>query len=240
MRHVPCGFVVAAITISSGATAHADTDQAVTIARLTAQRVRRAVVVGPFVGLAPGTTVDAGDRHLGVLFGLDLSLFKVPIIPDAATLKQIVQDRVQARVIEAVKQAALGGTTMSLAEQQTLAEELVAAVRDQFLEERRGRRFERPSLRLVIESARWTGADAWANRTTIAKGVGPVSIGPSLTVLSATTTELAVGLELSVQALLSRGPRSPVADLFVRYDLGLTDGSDDVIGVGLRLILDVI
>ncbi len=212
----------------------------VDVARLTVQRARRAVVLGPFLGVAPGATVDGGDAHLGVLFGLDVSLFKVPIIPDAATVKQLVQDRVQARVLDAVKQAALGGRTMSLAEQQSLAEELITAVRDEFLRERRGRRVERPNLRVVLEAARWSGADAWASRLTVAKGVSKISIGPSLSVVSAATTELGLGLEASLQVLLSRGPRSPVADLFVRYDVGVTDGSDDVISAGVRLILDAI
>jgi hypothetical protein len=210
------------------------------IGKLTLHRTRRAIAIGPLVGATPQWSVDSGDLDLGVSFGLAVSFFKIPIVPDAETIRELIKERIKARLAEAVKAALQGGRVLGDADLADLGRQIAKDVIDEFLEERRPRRFERPGVRVFFEAARTFDTATWSTRLGVGLGIGPVSLNLTAAGAFGDDTVLYVGPEVSLQAVLGKGPRASVLDLFVRYDLATVGSGEGLMAVGARLILDLL
>lgn len=211
------------------------------LASLTVSRTRRAIAVGPFVGAMP-IIPTAGDADGAVSFGVALSLFDVPIVPDRKAIEQIVMDRAKALLKEAVEAAVLRGEEPTEDDLATMGREILRQVLAEFLEARTPKLWEKPRAHLHLAGARLFRSDAWQARATVAVGLlGRVSLGPTLMLDLDDDTDLFLGPEMSVQLLPGKGPRSPIVGVYLRADFALTrDERDALISAGGRIMLDLI
>jgi hypothetical protein len=210
------------------------------LATNTVSRVRRAVSFGPYAGVMP-VIPGAGDSDAALSFGLSVSVFKVPIIPDSDTIKRIVRERAQARLIKVVEAAARRGEKPTQEDLAELGREIIQQVLDEFLAERAPKVWEKPRFHMHLEAARLFRSGSWQSRTTAAIGLWRVSLGPSLLLDFADGADVFLGPELSIKLLPWKGPRSPVVDLFLRVDFALTDDArENLTAFGARFALDLI
>lgn len=211
------------------------------VARAGLDRTRRAVALGPFAGLA--AIASDGELAASVSFGIGISLFKVPIVPDRGTIEQIVRDRARARLKRLLADSLRGGEQPSPEQLEDLAREVYQEVLDEFMAERAPKVLEKPRAHLHLEAARTLSSGAaWQSRITATVGIGPISLGPTLGIDFAGDTSFLAGGETHLQILPGGGPRSPIIDLFLRADV--TVGDDDDRGIayygGARLLLDIL
>jgi hypothetical protein len=210
------------------------------LASRTIDRLRRAIAFGPFAGAMP-VIPGSGDIDGAVSFGLGLWLFKVPIVPDQETIKQIVMERARARLKQAAEAAILRGDKPTEDDLATLGREIYQQVLAEFLEERAPKVWEKPRFHLHLEGARLFRSDSWQSRTTVTVGLWRISLGPSLMVDFDDDTDLFLGPEMSVRLLPWKSLRSPVVDIFVRVDFALTDDErNSLTSFGGRFALDLI
>lgn len=243
MRNSSLVLALCLILIAPAASAQSIPIQDIPVGKLasnTVSRVRRAVAVGPFVGAMP-VIPGTGEVDGALSFGLSLSLFKVPIIPDSDTIKRIVLERAQARLKAVLEAAALRGEKPTEDEVATLGREIFEQVLAEFLAERAPRLWEKPRFHMHLEAARLFRTGSWQSRTTLAVGVWRVSLGPTLLVDFHDGADLFLGPEMTVQLLPGKGPRSPIVDLFVRVDFAVTDDArENLTSFGGRFVLDLI
>jgi hypothetical protein len=206
----------------------------------TLSRTRRAISIGPYVGVMPVLPV-AGDSDAAFTFGLSVSVFKVPIIPNRDTIKRIVLERTLARLQTVAEAAARRGEKPTKEDLAELGREIYLQVLDEFLAERAPKVWEKPRFHMHLEAARLFGSGSWQSRTTAAIGLWRVSLGPSLLFDFADGADVFLGPELSIKLLPWKGPRSPVVDLFLRVDFALTDDPRQrLTSFGARFALDMI
>src|SRR5262249_12980190 len=74
-----------------------------TVVRGTVGRVRRAISIGPTVGVWSAAIIDPGDLDAALTFGIGFETFKVPVLPDIDTLRALIQERVKAQLKDRIK-----------------------------------------------------------------------------------------------------------------------------------------
>src|SRR6185436_18703229 len=74
-----------------------------TVVAGTVRRARRAISIGPTVGLWSGAIIGPGDVDAALSFGIGLETFKVPVIPSTETLRALIVERVKAQLKDRMK-----------------------------------------------------------------------------------------------------------------------------------------
>ena len=219
--------MVGLITVVAEPAARADGAGALArdLANAEVQRSRRAIALGPTLGVA-GVYVPppASEADLGITFGFALRMFSIPRMSDP---KDVILDRVRE-----------GGD----------AGEMVKDVAGQFVGELTGRRprpgktLEKPRLAVTLEGTRLLNLEAWQVRGVVAIGIWKVTVGPVITGHIGPADGLLLGGELAVHLTPKQGPRSPVIDVYVRGELGVIGEVEDaeLVTVGTRFVLDLI
>jgi hypothetical protein len=233
------------------ARAEAQAPSLATVARGTVRRARRAISVGPTVGVWSAAFVDPGEVDAALTFGVGFETFKVPVVPSMETLRALIVERVKARLKDRVTDAFRGRAPEPL-ELDRLAAEVSADVRDEILglKNVRAKTLERPSLTLGFEANRLFGADRWLARTRAGVGVWKLTLAISAAagrVCRGATCDdgvkLFTGPEVVVHFLTSKSPRASVIDTFVRADFQATGRGSvtyDQLVLGARFLLDAI
>lgn len=202
------------------------------------QRARRAIALGPFAGAMGVVSLD-GDAEAALSFGLSLSTFKIPIVPDRKTVERILMERFKARFQDKLKAALLGGTPPAKEDLQTLAREIWQEILEEFIEEGRQRKWEYPGFHAHLEGARLVDLEDWNARATFAIGLGRASYGLTLAGQFGDANSFLLGPEVSVQLLLGKR-RTPIVDLFGRVDFPVVNGDSALVSLGARFVLDII
>lgn len=237
-------LLLSALTVGEGVASAKEESIAAGLVRGSVNRARRSVAFGPSVGLTPTyATADTGF-DTALTFGLGIYLFKIPIVPGIDEIKEIVQERVKAKVQERLKDALLRGEKPTEDDLARWGREIYEEVKADLLGRMnvRSKTFEKPRFALDLEGQYLFGNDWWETRMTFGFGVKSITFGPTLALRMWDSTGLALGGELALRALPSKSPRSPVIDVFVRMDFELLDRTDrgDELSFGLRFLLDVI
>jgi len=222
-----------------------------TVARGTFRRARRAISIGPTVGLWSAAFIEPGELDAALTFGIGLETFKVPVMPSMETVRALIQERVKAQLKDRIK-AAFSGRPVEPMELDRIAVQVYTEVRDELLgvREVRAKTMERPGYTIGFEANRVFGAERWLGRTRVGIGVWKVSL-----VLSAAFGRVCrggtcddkikgyIGPEIVAHFLTSKQPRASVLDAFLRFDIqatGRIDGATyDQAVVGVRYLLDV-
>ena len=211
------------------------------IARGTVRRARRAIAIGPTVGAWGAYAPSPELSEQAVTFGLGLEVFKVPVLPTLGNFKAILEERIKAKIKERITTNAVPPRE----ELDRMAAEIFEEAKAEILGERdvRGKTFERPRFTIGLEANRLFEAEAWLARARIGIGISRVTLAASAAVaFTDPDTTVFLGPELVVHALLSKSPRSPVIDVFVRGDFEVTDRetNSDHVTAGARFLLDVL
>lgn len=212
------------------------------IALGTVRRARRAIAFGPTVGAwgAYIPSLEMGEHALTV--GLGLELFRVPVLPDLATFKALLVERAKAKLWEQIR-ARFKGAPPPPAELDRMALEIFEEAKAEILGQLnvRAKTMERPRLTLALEAERLNRSELWVGRTRVGVGIWKVTAALTVGVAFGDSTMVLAGGELATHFLLSKGARSPVVDVFVRYELAVTpDDELDFVTLGARFLLDVI
>lgn len=203
---------------------------ALQIARGSLDRARRAIAFGPELGAGASLLTAPGELELPVSFGLGLVLFDVPVFPGPRLVEDIIRARIEARGLAGVSDPA----------------EVYAAVKAEVLGElaakARARRFERPRGGAHLEGVYDVRAAAWEARLTALFGIGRLAAGPTLAVRFGGASGVVAGLEADFHVMLSASTRSMPLIVFLRAELGATDGADaaDAVVLGARVLFDLI
>lgn len=204
--------------------------------------VRRAVALGPTLGLFSTYAPSGSELDGGLSFGLELELFRTSI-PTPARVREIAREKAQAKLAEIIRDR-FGGQRPDPETMQRLTREIVAQVKAEVIAAigARPRLLERPRLAVPLEASYLFGPADWLARLGLGLGLGPVSVGPTLSVRFGDDTVAQLGAELSIHLLPTRSPRSPVLDVFLRADLELhaRDANDDQLSLGVRVLFDLI
>ena len=200
-------------------------------------RARRAIAFGPSIGgavvYAPSPATGDGE----ISFGLELNWFKVPIVPDLATIKELIQERFKARIKERIMH-------LQRPADEELIRQVYEDVKNEVLGEMnvRPHAWEDPQATLALEAGYLFRSEAWQVRILAALGVSKFTIGPVLTIHAASINDFYVGAELGTHFLLGDGPRAPVVSPFIRFEVPtITHDVDPTLLIfGARLQLDLI
>lgn len=238
--------VVAVLSLSSQAFAQEpDFDsQALELAKTVAKRavtnVRRSTALGPFVAVAP-ESID-GDYDVLLTGGIGLYKFKRPIIMNSDQLVGILKDRAKSKLIDRVKAFRATGAQPTQNDLETLAAEVWADVKSEFLLGSRPKIFEKPSFALRLEVGRSADHADWEVRASAAVGMGPVYISPGAALAFLDNLVFFVPVEVSVPLALGSGVRTTVVDVFARVNFAThgRDENSDRLMFGARLLFDIL
>jgi hypothetical protein len=229
------------------AVAHSPTVEAAV--RGTVHRARRAISIGPTVGVWSAALLDPGTVDAALTFGLGLETFKVPVLPSRERLQQLLLERLKGQLRDRIAQA-FANRIPDPIELQRLAAEVYADVYADLVSTGRPRTMERPSLTLGFEANRMFAAERWLGRARIGFGVWRVTLGASVAAgrvcrggMCDDGVKMFAGPEVVAHFLTSKGPRAPVVDTFVRVDFqasGRGTETYDQLVVGARFLLDAI
>jgi hypothetical protein len=234
------------------AKAHAEAPTIETVARGAFRRARRSISIGPTVGLWSAALIDPGEIDAALTFGIGVEMFKVPVLPTMDTVKELITERVKAKLKDRVK-AAFQGRPMEPLAVETLAKEIYSEVRDEILglENVRPKTMERPRYSIGFEANRVFGAERWLGRTRVGIGIWKFTLGISAAVgrvCRGPTCDDGVkffsGPEVVLHFLTSKSPRASVVDTFMRFDFqvsgrGTVETYDQLV-LGARFLLDLI
>ncbi|HET7499724.1 MAG TPA: hypothetical protein VFK02_01940 [Kofleriaceae bacterium] len=232
------------------AKAQAEAPTIETVARGTFRRARRALSIGPTVGLWTAAIIDPGDLDAALTIGVGLEMFNVPVIPSMETLQDLVVERVKAQAKQRILDVFKGRQPEPL-ELDTLVKQVYDDVRSEILglQNVRPKTFERPKYTIGFEANRLFGADRWLGRTRVGIGVWKVTLGLSAAVGRVCRggtcddgVKAFIGPEIVLHALPSDQPRASVVDAFVRADFqasGRGVETYDHIVLGARYLLDI-
>jgi len=206
------------------------------IVNSTLTRARRAVALGPTVGAAAVIAPSPGDGDGAISFGLEVNLFKVPVVPDIGTIRELIQERFKARLKERLLHLQKPDDTMVRQVYEDVKAEVLGELNV------RPQTWENPQLSVGLEGAYLFRAESWQVRGIIGVGISKFTIGPTLTVFAAPGfTDFLLGGELGIHLLPTDSPRSPVIDVFIRAEFPTAQDQDTTqIGIGARLQLDLI
>ena len=232
------------------AKAQAEAPTIETVVRGTFRRGRRALSIGPTVGLWTGMIIGPGDIDAALTIGIGFETFKVPVLPEMETIQDLIVERVKAqlkqRIIETFK-----ARQPARLELEALVKQVYEDVRNEILglENVRPKIFERPQFTVGFEANRLLGADRWLGRTRVGIGVWNVTLALSAAVgrvcrgsTCDSGVKVFIGPEIVVHALPSKDPRASVIDAFVRADFqanGRGVETYDQLVLGARYLLDV-
>lgn len=216
------------------------------------RRARRAISVGPTVGLWGGPVIAQSEQEGAFTFGIGVETFKIPIVPSFETLKQLVMDRAKAKLMDQVVARFQGQQPDPVTLEQfakDVWEEAVKEVLD--LQNLYPHRIERPALHFGLEVNRMFNMGSWAPRARFGFGFKKVSLGATLAFPLGGDAGMEnlypnrpvyLGFEVIVHIMMSKGPRSSVADVFVRADLEMRnrDTNTDALVIGVRYLLDLL
>lgn len=222
-----------------------------TVAKGTFRRARRAVAIGPTVGLWSAAFIDPGETDAALTFGIGIETFKVPVVPDMETLKTLVMERVKAevksRAIDVFK-----GRQMEPFEAEQFVRQVYADVRAEILglENVRAKTLERPKYTVGFEANRLFGAERWMGRTRVGLGVWKVTVALSASFGRVCRGEgcddvrAFIGPEVVLHIIPRKNPRANVIDVFLRSDFQANgrapDTTYDQLVIGTRILLDLI
>lgn len=221
------------------------------VAAGTVRRARRAISVGPTVGVWSGAILGPGDLDAALTFGVGIETFKVPVMPSTQTIRQLIADRVKAQLEARIKDV-FRGRALEPLELNTLVAQVYTDVRDEILGLRnaRAKTMERPSLTIGLEANRMFGSERWLGRLRAGVGVWKVTLGLSSAVgrvcEGATCDDgvkVFVGPEVVLHLLTSKDPRASVVDVFARADFQTNSRgveTYDQLVLGVRYLLDVL
>jgi hypothetical protein len=222
-RSLPC---LAVLVLAAEPRAHADDLGGLvkSSADAAVARTRRSIALGPTVGVAGGYLIGPDQVDVPITFGLAFRRFDIPWMPD---VKDMVIDR-----------ARQGGSVG----------DMVKDVGGQLLGEVTGKRprpaktLEKPKLAVTLEGAHLVDTGAWQVRAAVGIGISKVTIGPALSGMFGDADGLLVGGELGLHLTPWKGVRSPVVDVYLRGELGVTSQVDavDVVMLGSRFLYDLI
>lgn len=205
------------------------------IAKGTFKRARRAISIGPTVGAFAGYLPDAERSDFAITFGLGIEIFKVPVLPGSELIKDIAIKRAKERLRSANPQAA---NLDQLAQQ--IWDDTVKEVIG--MENIRGRRLEKPRATVALEVNRLLDSEVWMTRFRAGLGISKLTLaGTAAIAFTDPETSIYTGLELVLHVMMSKHPRSSVADVFVRADFEVRHrdlANADFYGIGVRYLID--
>jgi hypothetical protein len=221
-----------------------------TVARGTFRRARRALSIGPTVGLWTAAIIDPGDLDAALTIGVGFETFKVPVLPSMETLQHLIVERVKAQMKQRIVDAFKGRQPEPL-ELDALVKQVYEEVRNEILglKNVRPKTFERPRYTVGFEANRLFSADRWLGRTRVGIGVWKVTLALSAAVgrvcrggTCDDSVKAFIGPEIVLHALPSKQSRASVIDAFVRADFqanGRGVETYDQLVLGARYLLDV-
>lgn len=218
----------------------------------TLRRARRAIALGPTVGLYGAGFVSPGDVDGALTIGLGLEMFDVPVLPEIDTIQDKIVEHAKAEAKARAEQVFQGRAPDPIVVEQ-LAAQAYTDARNEVLavQATKPKTLEKPSFTLALEADRRFAADRWLGRARLGFGVSIVTLGLSASFGRACrgdgcndAVRAFVGPEVVLHVLTSKEPRSNVVDGFVRFDLQATGRSDgttyDQVVLGARFLLDAI
>jgi hypothetical protein len=200
-------------------------------------RARRSVAIGPTLGGAVLVAPSPGEGDGAISFGLELNWFKVPVVPDLATIRELIQERFKARLKERLMHLQSPDDAMVRQVYEDVKNEVLGELNV------RPHTWEDPQASLALEALYLFRAEAWQVRSTVAIGISKFTLGPSIVVFHTSgLTDLLLGGELAAHLLPTDSVRSPVIDLFLRLDIPVVERDTDATQLifGGRLQLDLI
>jgi hypothetical protein len=208
------------------------------------RRARRAIAIGPTVGGSFVDLPESGETSAAVSFGLSLYTFKVPILPDSDLVKEMIKTRFKAKLKEYLKRGVREGKLdISKAEREMIVPQILAEIGREMVgfENLRAKTFERPRFALTLEGDYSLNGGFFSTRLRLGLGVSRLLIAPTLTTYFGDDILFIVGGEMALLALLGKGARSPIVDLFIRAEFPVHGATDAYsFGGGLRVSLDII
>jgi hypothetical protein len=232
------------------AKAQAEAPTIETVAQGTFRRVRRALSIGPTVGLWTAAIIDPGDIDAALTIGIGFETFKVPVLPSMETIQDLIVERVKAQMKQRIVDTFKDRQPEPL-ELDELVKQVYEEVRNEILglKNVRPKTFERPQVTVGFEANRLFGADRWLGRTRAGIGVWKVTLALSAAVGRVCRggtcddgVKAFIGPEIVLHALPSTQPRASVIDAFVRADFqvnGRGIETYDQLVLGARYLLDV-
>ena len=232
------------------AKAQAEAPTIETVARGAFRRARRALSIGPTVGLWTAAIIDPGDLDAALTIGIGFETFDVPVLPTMETLQDLIVERVKAQMKQRIVDTFQGRRPEPL-ELDAFVKQVYQDVRNEVLglENVRPKTFERPKLTVGFEANRLFGADRWLGRTRVGIGVWKVTLALSAAVGRVCRggtcddgVKAFIGPEIVLHALTSNQPRASVIDAFVRADFqanGRGVETYDQVVLGARYLLDI-
>lgn len=222
-----------------------------TVVAGTVRRARRAISIGPTVGVWGTGIIDTSDVDGALTFGIGLEKFDVPVIPSTETIKALIVERVKAQVKDRIK-AVFTGRQPDPLELGAIVAQVYTEVRDEILGlgNTRAKTMERPQLTLALEGNRLFGSGRWLGRLRAGVGVWKFTLGLSTAVGGVCSggtcddgVKVFIGPEIVLHFLMSKNPRASVLDAFVRFDVQANSRGTEVydqVVLGARYLLDVL
>ncbi len=205
-----------------------------------ADRLRRSIAIGPFVGAHGNLGHSGEDGGAGISFGLGLSTFDVPILPDREELQHILKDRFKTLFLQKIEEAMQGNLTTDQLDLKSIAKQAWEDVVAAYLRGRKHRMLETPGVRAHIEGVRLLQVGSWQTRASLGMGLGNMTFGLTFGGEFGDNNLAFVGPEVTLQLLFGNA-RSPILDLFARADVPLGEKNGPVdISLGARFLLDVL
>ena len=208
------------------------------------ERSRRMAAFGPWLGGSAATDTRNGYVDGHVTYGLGFFLFKDPLL-DFSGIKERISEIAQEKLLTKLKELRRDGEArLSTAERTQLQQEIRAAVMDHFRALKEGRPPFWPKAMFAataeggVPLRHGRGRQA---RFMLGAGISHFYFGPTIAFEFGDDYSALLGPELGTSFLPGAGPRSPVINLFVRYEARLMSYTrHNPITFGVRILLDVI
>ena len=224
----PAGALIVLLVVATERPARADVGDLVQdSAKAAVARTRRSIALGPTIGIGGAYLIGPDQADAPLTFGVAFRKFDIPLMPDRDDVKRMVIDR-----------AKEGGDVG----------DMVRDVGGELLGEVTGRRprppktLEKPKLAITVEGAHLLDSGDWQVRASAGLGISKITLGPALSGHIGTVDGLLLGGELGLHLTPWDGVRSPVVDLYLRGELGVTSQLEDVdvVTLGARFLYDLI
>ncbi len=211
------------------------------VAKKTLANARRSIAFGPFMGAASGNVME-GTSDYQLSAGIALYTFDVPVLPTAEDLAGVLLSRAKNALKERIDAAGADGTKPNDEDVERLARETWEEIKNEFMKDVRPKIFEKPVLALRGEVGYALDTEAWDIRTTLAIGIGPVYVTPGLALLVGHSAVVFLPMELSVPMVFGDSVRTPVVDIFLRFELAAhgRDENADRASLGARFLFDIL
>ena len=166
-------------------------DQAIANARASApaiksyaegalRRARRAIAVGPTVGLWSAAYIDPKDVDGALTIGFGLETFDVPVLPELDTIQDALVERAKSLAKERAEQMFHGQKPDPVVLDQIAAQAYVDVRKEVVaVDQTKPKTIEEPSFTLALEADRLLAADRWLGRARVGFGVWKLTVGAS-------------------------------------------------------------